>query len=866
MTTTFYTATNIHHFFRNVDHFVQSHLAQNQQELEEDWVKSWYELFHTNELNHAKLGINYISFVVTGQRHSSIADIINSILDFIPHARTYFSITEINPTSGNAKVKQKQFPTFGDPINTSSDSGLLDASIPPFTQFDPSVPPFTQASIQTDNEDFAQKDNGETNEEDAKDPNLNPEVNSERAESVPGLKQDPPASPIRNKMTYAHSPLSATSSISSVKSANIANDMKTAKDDVAFIQDRIKRFKKEILPIQRFMDEVENFNKEPVQNVFELNKTHHLRFQSVCQSTIQLATTEIESISKKVQDDHILEMEVAKATKITELTSWMTAWIEEQQDNFAQQKQQYQQELQAWMKTEKEKFLVELSGIAFNATPKHSTNAFKREDEKSFKSDMQNKDENDSVQRQMFRDHPIKDFSARAAFTMSGSPTPNPPPKLGTTTQDHIRFLNPNIHQYWHRDQQYTLEDKDFLKNCPTLLKPRNLDDGLALYNQIHKAAINYGFMVTPIADVTIWDSSTTTRPTTCNLDYNEHPATAQAYSRMANALYTKLSNCDFRKVPLFQRAVMYQLSNNQDGFDVLYRILCLCHPRLVNRTAPMPKPVFNTNTNLFDYIISYQAFLAYEDILGRKYDEAQQLQEVLMCMTVDGRYERAVTNINISLEMYNRMKRLNPKEKFPDELLLGPLPFTIMNYYSNVEKEELFGTLPDDDNTDQKEVITINKMQALDLDSYGQVNVGYSKSSTITNPNGCKCCGGPNHDVFDSQSCKFAARMITVNKFLSENPAMTSKIVKTVNNAFNNNNKKQRGNRPGNLSRNFEAITKKNKVKFDAKIHKLVDYMDQALALDSNSEILDYSDLGLFENEDEDAFHDTTTDSADQY
>ena len=88
---------------------------------------------------------------------------------------------------------------------------------------------------------------------------------------------------------------------------------------------------------------------------------------------------------------------------------------------------------------------------------------------------------------------------------------------------------------------------------------------------------------MTPIHRVSIWDHSPLSIPTTCDLNMDACPNSKQAYRQSAVALYTKLQNMDMSKVPLFKTLLNHERSS-QDGFQVLYAMLCVCHPKLVEK------------------------------------------------------------------------------------------------------------------------------------------------------------------------------------------------------------------------------------------------------------------------------------------
>ena len=155
--------------------------------------------------------------------------------------------------------------------------------------------------------------------------------------------------------------------------------------------------------------------------------------------------------------------------------------------------------------------------------------------------------------------------------------------------------------EFWHQADKYFLLDKDYLKNSPRLEPPNNVNNAISIYSQIQKNVLIYNIFITPIDDVKIWDYAPNTVPTTCNLDVDNNATFRQVYQCSAVALYTKIQTMDMKYVPIFKQQVIHE-RNSQDGYKVLYAMLCGCHPRLVEITKIEP-PKFVTNGNLFTFI-----------------------------------------------------------------------------------------------------------------------------------------------------------------------------------------------------------------------------------------------------------------------
>ena len=99
--------------------------------------------------------------------------------------------------------------------------------------------------------------------------------------------------------------------------------------------------------------------------------------------------------------------------------------------------------------------------------------------------------------------------------------------------------------------------------------------------------------------------------PTTYPISISDPDYNSQVDQRGATALYTKLVMIDFSKVQTYKEFINYE-PHTQDGCCVLYAILSVCYPRLVERTE-MIKPTFQSKPNLFTYMRHYNNWLEFE-------------------------------------------------------------------------------------------------------------------------------------------------------------------------------------------------------------------------------------------------------------
>ena len=147
----------------------------------------------------------------------------------------------------------------------------------------------------------------------------------------------------------------------------------------------------------------------------------------------------------------------------------------------------------------------------------------------------------------------------------------------------------------------------------------------------------------------------------------------------------------DMSKVPLFQTLLDHECSS-QDGYQVLYAMLYVCHPKLVEKSK-LEAPTVEANGNLSTFISKYSNYLECEKISKRQYSDMEKLTYIINTLDTDGRFEKALNIIRIQKNTYEEMTKTQSTKTFPHLLTLDAVPYTIMNASSEREKQELFGT-----------------------------------------------------------------------------------------------------------------------------------------------------------------------------
>ena len=209
----------------------------------------------------------------------------------------------------------------------------------------------------------------------------------------------------------------------------------------------------------------------------------------------------------------------------------------------------------------------------------------------------------------------------------------------------------------------------------------------------MQRNAIVYKVLVTDIEDINMWTMEPGSSPPTYPINYLDPDFNSLAYQRSATALYTKIAQIDFGKVPVFEQFVTYE-SQTQDGYRVLYAMLSIIHPNLVQRSKMM-EPTFTSNSNLFDYIRHYRNWLEFERVCSRTYSHIEQLTTVINALDKVGTYTKALNNIRLNLQLHQKLLKCTPTIPFPPNLYLDQLPYTIINQYQPHKRLTLFDSNP---------------------------------------------------------------------------------------------------------------------------------------------------------------------------
>ena len=314
----------------------------------------------------------------------------------------------------------------------------------------------------------------------------------------------------------------------------------------------------------------------------------------------------------------------------------------------------------------------------------------------------------------------------------------------------------------------------------------------------------------------------------------------------------------DMSKVPLFKTLLDHKRSS-QDGYRVLYAMLCVCHPKLVEKPK-LEAPTMETNGNLFTFIRKYSNYLQCEKISKRQYSDMEKLTYIINTLDSDGRFEKALNIIRIQKNTYEEMTKTQPTTTFPHLLTLDAVPYTIMNVYSEREKQELFGT-NNNITTPTVRAVTYNKKRPPQTTS----NTPRQRIQNV-----CECCGIAGHDV-RTTGCDFAASLMLANDFLQQNRSMKRSIIQNFREYQTE--RLERMKAPKTLSRRIQKAAQTKRIGITPQVRLLIEAIGDTIEEDDNSYTLDHdidlNDINFLSTIDDtaiDEFHDATTSSNNQH
>jgi hypothetical protein len=321
----------------------------------------------------------------------------------------------------------------------------------------------------------------------------------------------------------------------------------------------------------------------------------------------------------------------------------------------------------------------------------------------------------------------------------------------------------------------YELRDGDFSKYTATLIPVNKSSDLITYYKQLQAMAVTYNVFLREFHQLTPWNRSENTIPSTCLFEIIDVPTkTIDAYRRMKSVLYSKIIKSEFNHPE--HKAIIAHGSEQQDGFEILYDLMTQCHPKLASATRKYRvtnhRPEMGRNDSVYDYVKHLHNWMEIEKIDGHEYDNDQILNIVMEQLRADTRYDLAVASIQSELTLRDTFQRQYGASVFPEGLILRNLPGTIMSYYSDDEKRQLFPS-------NASNTSLINKLYSAEITDEAIVrsmrdNTSFARKSIDKL---CGGCGKYGHDVFKT-GCDFCAQHLIASEFFKKYPKASNKIL----------------------------------------------------------------------------------------
>lgn len=321
----------------------------------------------------------------------------------------------------------------------------------------------------------------------------------------------------------------------------------------------------------------------------------------------------------------------------------------------------------------------------------------------------------------------------------------------------------------------YELRDGDFSKYTADLITVNSSSDLITYYKQLQAMAVTYNVFLREFHELTPWNRSENSIPSTCLFKVIDVPTkTIDAYRRMKSVLYSKILKSKFNHPE--HKAIISHGSEQQDGFEILYDLMTQCHPKLASATRKYRvtnhRPDMGKNDSVYEYVKQLHNWMEIEKIDGHEYDNDQTLNIVMEQLRADTRYDLAVASIQSELTLRDTFQRQYGASVFPEGLTLRNLPGTIMSYYSDDEKRQLF---PNPTSTSS----VINTIHAEDTTDDAIVrslrgNTSFARKSIDKL---CGGCGKYGHDIFKT-GCDFCAQHLIASEFFKKYPKASNKIL----------------------------------------------------------------------------------------
>ena len=463
-------------------------------------------------------------------------------------------------------------------------------------------------------------------------------------------------------------------------------------------------------------------------------------------------------------------------------------------------------------------------------------------------------------------------------------PTPQHNPYSQTHNQHHpyshsqqnFRRNNNPYNQYQrsgslnfiYNNAEYELRDMNYVKYASDLRAVNSKEDLVNFYEELQADAITYNILIQQFDLLTPWIKySTNSLPPTCMLTtLTPETNTINAYNRMKNAVFTKLSKSEINE-PQY-KAIIKHGSIGKDGFEVLYELMTHCHPKLMVATTKVrstnQRPELDTGESIYEFVEKLEAWLTIEAIKGLNYSDDMVLDIVMEQMRSDSKYELAIQSINSELVMKDVYTRQFGSTVFPEHLKLYNLPGTILSYYPTEERAALFPPVPTTSAVVNRAITTSSDENSFSNPTEMAKAIIQSMTSTDATVHAaresidetCEGCGMFAHNVYQT-GCDKCAQFILIKRFLEKN----NNAVKPILSKYRQHQRERAANRRKTIKSktsqqetSSEKPRRSNNTRSKARVQKLQSALEAVFEDSDGSEdsTTSYQDAQSYSDEDQ--------------
>ena len=277
----------------------------------------------------------------------------------------------------------------------------------------------------------------------------------------------------------------------------------------------------------------------------------------------------------------------------------------------------------------------------------------------------------------------------------------------------------------------------------------------LPFYQQLQSQGKKYGIFLLPIQDV---------RP---NIDLCPVYIQPAARHSMMMVIYQKLQDEDCISVDYtVGRNYLRQYCSTCDGYKVLYQLLRLVHPFLVNGPKMYNLPYLSKSDDIYHYAELMRNYILVQEIQRRSYTEKEK-SDMFLQNVDDSTYKHGRAKCLAELEHFSSTDGTQISKS---DLLFENLPTTLAQYNSQLQNDTspTIRALKYNKNNNAKGNFSINRNQ---------------RSSMAYKPLQCIGCGQWNHPV---SQCRFVPKVSLALDYIKRKPQHVDKLVqefKRVNN-----------------------------------------------------------------------------------